>query len=131
MSEENKMDLNPVNTMLSRLFGTQLTPDQEKAFIKWYTQFAKARGWTGEDANPHGDLGRYDMRGWFQNATPDQLQKYLNPENKELHFEDTYKLPGHPTFSTESKYYYPGVEKLTKVVNWKKNKPVTLDTSFS
>jgi len=30
------------------------------------------------------------------------------------HFPDTFKLPGHPTFSVESKYYKPGM----KAIKW-------------
>ena len=26
-----------------------------------------------------------------------------------MHWSDKYKLPGHPTFSVESKYYEPGM----------------------
>lgn len=43
----------------------------------------------------------YDYRGYWQ-------QTNGAPHRQGAHFPDTYKLPGHPTFSVESKYYVPG-----------------------
>lgn len=43
--------------------------------------------------------GDYDLEG-FYNKYPD-----WTPENKEVHMNDEFKLPNHPTFSNESKYY--------------------------
>ncbi len=47
--------------------------------------------------------GDYDLRGLY-NENPN-VQPSAN-----LHFPDTYKLPNHPTFSIESKYYKPGMK---------------------
>ena len=68
---------------------TELTPQQEVAFA-----IEKAR-------SPfRNDSGRdYDYRGFYQ--------KYgnLTPQATNGHLTDEFKLPNHPTFSIESKYY--------------------------
>lgn len=44
----------------------------------------------------------YDYEGFF-NENPEQAMRIAQGD-KSIHFPDTYKLPTHPTFSTESKY---------------------------
>jgi len=34
----------------------------------------------------------------------------IDRDAENAHFPDTYKLPGHPTFSIESQYYKPGMK---------------------
>lgn len=62
-------------------FNTQLTPEQEAAFLKAYP-------------NP-GDNYDYDMRGAFLAG----VGKAGNG-----HYPDTFKKPNHPTFSDQSQY---------------------------
>ena len=68
---------------------TELSPQQEVSFA-----IEKAR-------SPfRNDSGRdYDYRGFYQ--------KYgnLTPQATNGHLTDEFKLPNHPTFSIESKYY--------------------------
>lgn len=68
---------------------TKLTPQEETAFFleKANSPFAKD---SGVD---------YDYRGFYK--------KYgnLTPQATNGHLTDEFKLPNHPTFSIESKYY--------------------------
>jgi hypothetical protein len=70
---------------------TPLTPDEERAFQRW----AKT--------NRIGDVDHpdsfYDYRGFWK-AT----RGAAHPPGSELHFPDTFKQHGHPTFSQESQY---------------------------
>jgi len=62
---------------------------QGLTFQQWKAQYA-----------PHDSGKDYDLRGAYEAGIvpgPDQ------------HFPDTFKLPGHPTFSIESKYWKPGM----------------------
>lgn len=54
-------------------------------------------------------LGKdYDLQSAFLELPSKTLYDWQqNPEKN--HLPDTYKLPNHPTFSTESKYYKPGM----------------------
>lgn len=68
---------------------TQLTPQEEIAF-----QMEKQRSPFAQDS------GRdYDYRGFYK--------KYgnLTPQATNGHLTDEFKLPNHPTFSIESRYY--------------------------
>lgn len=74
---------------------TPLTPQEEAQFQSW----AAANGITDADMPE----GRYDYRGyWLDVASKaaDQTKLYADG----LHFPDTYKQHGHPSFSVESKY---------------------------
>lgn len=66
-------------------FNTILSPEEENKFQEWKSK--NAPNDSGED---------YDLRGAFKNG--------LTRDQKNGHFEDTYKKPNHPTFSNESKY---------------------------
>lgn len=68
----------------SAKYNTQLTPAEEKEFLRW--------------ANKHNRLNDsfdYDMRGAWKNGAS---------QADNGHFPDTYKKPNHPTFSNESIY---------------------------
>jgi hypothetical protein len=66
------------------MFDTLLSDDEEKEFQKWKAHNA-----------PNDSGYDYDLRGAYKNgSTKDSMG----------HWEDTYKKPNHPTFSTESKY---------------------------
>lgn len=69
-------------------YGTKLDADQEKRYQQWKSSLPKTLQYEGN----------YDLRGLWQE----------NPRVKpsaNLHFPDKYKLPNHPTFSDESKYF--------------------------
>lgn len=68
---------------------TQLTPEEETAFL-----LAKSNSPFKNDSGYD-----YDYRGFYK--------KYgnLTPQATNGHLTDEFKLPNHPTFSTESKYY--------------------------
>lgn len=70
--------------------GTILNNKQEKAYTLWKNNLPKALQYEGN----------YDLKGLYLD----------NPKVKpsaNMHFPDTYKLPNHPTFSNESKYFNP------------------------
>lgn len=68
--------------------------EEEDAFYEWAAR--------NEVNEPLSELHHYDNIGAFRAGIE------RDPESK--HFPDTYKLPGHPTFSVESKYYKPGMK---------------------
>lgn len=73
---------------------TKLNAKDELRFQSWI----RKSGITDLD---HPD-SHYDYRGFWRSTEG-------APHKAGTHFPDTYKLPGHPTFSVESKYYTPGV----------------------
>ena len=73
---------------------TKLDPDQEKTFQSWYKRTSSK---LGLDPDPDGAQQFYDYRGFYK-------ENGDVPMVEGQHFTDTYKLPGHPTFSNESKY---------------------------
>lgn len=86
-------------------------PFNELKFKTWYNKISKTL-----DLNPNPDAPnqQYDYRGFYK--------KYGNINmTKGEHFTDEFKLPGHPTFSTESKYSNP----KTLGGNWNQMKDST------
>ncbi len=76
---------------------TILTPAEERAFRVW----AKENKIVGVD---HPD-SHYDMRGYWKDiASKGGSEMKINAQDHKLHFPDTYKQHGHPTFSQESRY---------------------------
>lgn len=73
---------------------TKLDPEREKTFQSWYGRTAKQ---LGLDKDPDNYQHYYDYRGFYKEFGD-------VPMESGQHFTDTYKLPGHPTFSTQSKY---------------------------
>ena len=74
---------------------TPLPPIDEIAFQTW----AKQNG-IGDVNAPE---GRYDYRGYWKDVASqggNDTKQYADG----LHFSDTYKQHGHPSFSVESKY---------------------------
>lgn len=50
----------------------------------------------------------YNMRGFYQSLSlPGAVNSGVNPNDGQMHYPDTFKLPNHPSFSTESGYYNP------------------------
>lgn len=75
-----------------------LTGDEEKAFRDWYDRYSRSQNL---DPNPDAKEHYYDYRTYWKNRTPEQMNDEWKLGN---HLPDTYKMPGHPTFSTESIY---------------------------
>lgn len=72
----------------------------------------KFRNWVAQNHIQDADssLAHYDYRGYWkaQQAGDVYAQQAANH-----HFPDTYKLPGHPTFSNESDYASSGAPQWT------------------
>lgn len=77
---------------------TSLTGDEENTFQNWYSHYSTAHRL---NANPDAKEHYYDYRGYWKNRTKEDEKNELVFDS---HLPDTYKLPGHPTFSTESIY---------------------------
>ena len=75
-----------------------LTGDEEKAFRTWYDRYSRSQNL---DPNPDAKEHYYDYRTYWKNRTPEQKNDEWKLGN---HLPDTYKMPGHPTFSIESIY---------------------------
>jgi hypothetical protein len=76
---------------------TSLTPSEELQFQLW------ARVNDIRDVD-HPD-SHYDYRGYWKDlASQGRDQTQINAEDQRLHFPDTYKQHGHPSFSVESRY---------------------------
>ena len=74
---------------------TPLSTGEERAFKQWAT--------TNKITDVDHPESRYDYRGYWKDVASkgiDQRKAY----DDGLHFPDTYKQHGHPTFSIESKY---------------------------
>lgn len=77
-------------------YTTELSPEDETAFIMWFFS-QKKEGKIHQD-----DSGQdYDFRGFWNDYVKN---KEDNTFSSETHYPDTYKKPNHPTFSVESKY---------------------------
>lgn len=89
---------------------SSLTGDEEKQFRDWYDRYSRSH-----DLNPNPDAKEhfYDYRGYWKNRT---LEDANIEWQLDSHLPDTYKLPGHPTFSTQSRYS----NKKTPGGTWKK-----------
>lgn len=81
------------------VIGLKLSESDEKKFKDWYGRLSEYKGLNPDpdDANQY-----YDYRGFWK-ENPELAERMLN-DDPDAHFVDTYKLPGHPTFSNESKY---------------------------
>jgi hypothetical protein len=73
-------------------YNTKLTPEEEAEYQKWAAELSKK---AGRDIS--GDTYDYDMRGAFKGGA--------GQSGDNGHFPDTYKKPGHPTFSDQSIYH--------------------------
>ena len=86
------------------IYDTSLNPEQEQGFRKWTVEkFGKGKPVADVDALVKNQTSDYDLRGAYLES-----QQHGDLQDKETgHFPDTYKKPGHPTFSTQSKYSTP------------------------
>lgn len=69
-------------------------PEEMKPFNKWLEE--------GGDRDPYHPDQHYDLLSAFRAGLK-------RNKKKGGHLPDTFKLPGHPTFSIESKYYKEGM----------------------
>lgn len=75
---------------------TQLTPTDEAKYRLWMRAIGHTKE-AGMNVTPEFTGTDYDYRGFFS--------KYGTPDlQKGQHLTDEFKLPNHPTFSTESLY---------------------------
>ena len=70
----------------------------EKQFRDWYDRYSRSH-----NLNPNPDAKEhfYDYRSYYKNRTKEQANEEWKLDS---HLPDTYKMPGHPTFSIESIY---------------------------
>ena len=90
-------------------YRTKLTDAEENLFRKWYNYASYILKW---DTDPDAPEHNYDIRGYWKK------NKY-SPVLPGQHFPDTWKTPGHKTFSSESMYYKPGMA----AVKWNNDVP--------
>lgn len=69
--------------------GTKLLPNEESNYQKWKSTLPQNLQYEGD----------YDLRGFYKENPK------FNVTDPKQHLTDKYKLPNHPTFSNESKYY--------------------------
>ena len=101
---------------------TKLNTGDEKEFRVWFDRYVREVHGPLIQMNPDDKDAHYDYRGYWK----DNRREASKPMERGMHLTDDYKIPGHPTFSIESKYYQPGMEKNTKVIQWINNKPVRI-----
>ena len=82
---------------LKKQDGGKVTYQEGGNFETWYANISKK---LGLNPNPDDSNQQYDYRGFYKKFGNVQM-------NKGEHFTDEFKLPGHPTFSIESKYSNP------------------------
>lgn len=90
------------NEGMTQEYETQLNAEEEQAFQNWYRSYSRLYGL---DSNPDHPAHQYDYRGYWLN----ELEGGNKPMEITLdgHLPDTYKRPGHETFSKESIYSTP------------------------
>lgn len=82
---------------LKQAFNNELAK-MDTEFLSWY----KTKTLEGQHNIEYANSLLYDYYSFYKN------KEYLNPEfGIDKHFPDTYKRPGHPTFSNESIYSTP------------------------
>ena len=100
--------MEPLATKLSALLQTQdttLTPEQERGYQAW------------KILNRVPDSNDYNMRGFYQSMVlPNAAASGVNPNDGMMHYPDTFKLPNHQSFSTESGYYNPAT--MAQTPSW-------------
>lgn len=89
-------------------YRTKLSKAEEKEFSKWKSKLPE-RLQSDQD---------YDLKGFFKAYGKEPI-----PKGEEFHLTDEFKLPNHPTFSSQSKYYndetkYLGGEWLNRGDSW-------------
>ena len=77
----------------------------DEGFMKYFSALSGTRGW---NPNPDDPNHFYDMRMFYDLAPQAMIAESLSDTTK--HFPDTFKRPGHPWMSPESRYYEPGMK---------------------
>ncbi len=74
-----------------------INPEDKQKYLQWLVR------------NNIASTNDYDMQAFWQNmlAGHPSASSGLNPNDGQLHFSDRWKLPNHPTFSTDSQYNDP------------------------
>lgn len=88
---------NPNNKNIPLVKATTLESNDEVQYQKWKSSLPKRLQYEGD----------YDLRGYWKDNGGVKI-----PVNSDVHLPDTYKLPNHPTFSNESKYYNDNTKHL-------------------
>lgn len=98
--------MEPKATRLAALLQSNgqspMTPEDEANFKLWSL------------INDVPQSNDYNMRGFYQSLqVPNAKGGSINPNDGMMHYPDTFKLPNHETFSTDSGYYDPSTMKDT------------------
>lgn len=89
-------------------YRTQLGLEDEKAFRIWYRDYSASHGLSPD---PDDEEHHYDYRGWWSSASDgERALRVVDPES---HLPDTWKTPGHETFSDGSIYHDPSRPETT------------------
>lgn len=91
-----------VDSLNNNLFTTRLNGDDEKKFSNWFSGYAESHDIDPDPDNPE---HYYDARGWWKEAS--NQERFSAASDPRAHLSDRFKMPGHPTFSEESKYHDP------------------------
>lgn len=98
----SQFSLPPSNTRNTpATYRTELTPMEEQMFQAWVAQNK-----VPVDDSPKAD---YDMRGFYRallNGDP-RATSAVDPNDKRMHYPDTWKTPQHETFSNQSQWALP------------------------
>ena len=78
-------------------YNTKLSPPEEAKFRQWVQAMSAAKGRDFAQ-----DAFDYDIRGLYKKLGDTALA--VAQQGQDVHFEDTFKKPNHPTFSTQSQY---------------------------
>ena len=105
---------NKASPAIQRPETTSLSPDEEIKYRNWVDK-------NKIEVNDNYDGHDYDYRGYWKENGDNTIK---NGE----HFTDRYKLPNHPSFSNESKYFNSNTKKagyqdvIKSEYQWKVNK---------
>jgi len=108
-ADEKNVKVKPYKSYL-----TKLSAGDEKEFQVWFDRYVREVHGPLIQMKPDEKEQYYDYRGYWK----DNRGEASKPMKRGQHLTDRYKIPGHHSFSTESKYYQPGMEKNTKVGQW-------------
>lgn len=104
--------------------SNKINKEEEDVFQRWYKDFISHKRLNSDPYNPE---HYYDYKAYWKSiGEPDPLDhfpdKEILPTSFNLqHLPDIFKLPGHPTFSSESQSYVPGMENYIRVGKWGPN----------
>lgn len=105
-------------------YVTLLPAKDEDAFQEWFQRYAISHQL---DPNPDAREHYYDYRGyWNANRANPDFEVTISSN----HFPDTWKTPGHPTFSVDSIYAKDAPELAGRWVNGEYVKPGMLDSNM-